>query len=488
MTNSTDATLKDLHAGLCNRPSPQEVARKLARMDLGDSLVGELRRLGHRRSWSSMTSTFATHPGVESAANAAIRLVEGVADSAGVTIEPCADIGDVGALEEWVGAAWALLGLGTEEAQAAVGKTARRDAGWFRTRGGGARGAKLGHRDIRGRYSRDELAVNLPGVSSRSYLKAVRAVAHLEQRAGVLRTARSMEECVRIGKSRLATTIALEDFLASPETAAFVAYYTARLNMRTLFTYGEQARPMDELAEALLQNAQESDGYRPDVVARVLTRQAVLAELSDAEKGDLLAEYWNAMLRVGAVLERTFDEKRDRLRMVARPGENSSEWNAASRAFNQLRTGWLNLTKSLGLEAIAEEACPGKVPALVAGDVAYIHGEYALGDHADTHVWAELPLPWKVITGEEVCTADMVREACSKFGMVAEDSGWTGAYRQDELAVTLPAPELVHGVQVGCPLLATLIRKSGALSGRNSQAWGPLEVGAAETGVGETGP
>ena len=41
-----------------------------------------------------------------------------------------------------------------------------------------------------------------------------------------------------------------------------------------------------------------------------------------------------------------------------------------ARAFNQARTGWLNLTRGLGYDDVIEASCPGKVPALVAADVA----------------------------------------------------------------------------------------------------------------------
>ena len=117
----------------------------------------------------------------------------------------------------------------------------------------------------------------LPGVGVRAYRRAVRAVAPLDQRTRVLAAQRHREAAVRYGKSRLASTITVNDFTACPATAAFVGYYTARLTLRTLFTNGEQARPMDEVAQALFAQAKASPTYRPDVVARVLARAAVLA-------------------------------------------------------------------------------------------------------------------------------------------------------------------------------------------------------------------
>lgn len=233
--------------------------------------------------------------------------------------------------------------------------------------------------------------------------------------------------------------------------------------MRTVFTSWQQERPLDAAAEGLLRIAQEADGYRPDVVARVLTRQSVLALLDDAQKGALLAEYWNAMLRVGDVLDASFDHARDRRRMIARPGDDSSTWNAAARAWDQLRTGWLNITGALDMGAAVEAMCPGKVPSLIAGDVAYMHLD---GAHIDVSVWAELPLPWRVITGAETCTAEQVREACRRYGIDSDETGWTAPYRQDGLAEVTAAPDLAHGIDVGCPVLALVLRKAGVFSGK----------------------
>lgn len=276
---------------------------------------------------------------------------------------------------------------------------------------------------------------------------------------------RDVEAAVSFGKARLAGTITVEELSDLP-TAAFVTYYASRLGMRTLFTNGSQERPMDALAAALLAAAEASPGYRPDVVARVLTRQSVLKHLSDVEKGDVLARYYDVLVTASRVLGRIFDPNRDRTTMTVRRGDDSSTWNAASRAFNQARTGWLNLLVGLGLEDLLEESLPGKVPALVAADVAYWHAAGGGGLHADTAVFAELALPWEVVTGVASCTGDDVRAACTRHGIDPSSTGWTSAYRQDRLEVTAPAPELIHGVTVGSPELAALLKGSKVFSGQ----------------------
>ena len=60
----------------------------------------------------------------------------------------------------------------------------------------------------------------------------------------------------------------------------------------------------------------------------------------------------------------------------------------------------------------------------------------------------------------------MVRDACEKYGMNSDETGWTSAYHQDGLAETTPAPDLVHGIDVGCPVLALVLRNAGVFSGK----------------------
>ena len=462
MTSKNVDALRTLHRGLTGRPTPQDVARPIVDMDLpslkGSAVAEHLGKLAARAGGSLMSDAFHTAGGLGTALESASARMEDVAPG---RVPACAEVDDPAEVGEWITAALDVLGLGDEQCQDPVGSTNKGRYSWRGT--GGVRGAKLGHVDIRNRWDSEELGRNLPGVSSRQYLKAVRAVAHLQQRHGVWARGRALDDCVRLGKSRLASTIMFDDFAASPETAAFVAYYVSRLTMRTVFTAWQQGRPMDETAEALLRAARVAPGYRPDVVARVLTRQSILKDLDDTQKGALLADYWNAMLRVGAVLEGAFDHKRDRTRMIARPGDDSSTWNAAARAWDQLRTGWLNITTALSMGSTIKAVCPGKVPSLVAADVAFMHLE---GAHIDVAVWAELPLPWRVITGDDTCTADMVRDACEKYGMNSDETGWTSAYHQDGLAETTPAPDLVHGIDVGCPVLALVLRNAGVFSGK----------------------
>jgi hypothetical protein len=488
-----DEVLRRLYRGLRERRLPQDVAVDLVELRadrwLSAAGVRDLYGLMRRaRAWrtaqdageivggtigSSMPQAWRRHPGLARAYAAATTAMAVVAAAVGESV-PAADPADPASLRAWLGWALRLLGLPDEEPRPARPTVRRRPVPvtWY---GGtyhrlpkpsGARGDRGGHVDARKRMDAATRRKRLPGVSVRAYRRAVRAVLHLQQRTGVLAAERDREAAVAFGKTRLAHLVTEEEFMACPATAAFTAYYVARLNMRTTFTSGSQARPMDSLAEALLEGALASPTCQPRVLASVLTRWRVLDMLSDAECGELLGRYYEQMAACARALRRCFDVNRDRLRMVVRAGDDSSTWNAASRAFNQARTGWLNLTRGLGYDDLVEASCPGKVPALVAADVAAWHAREGHDQHIDVRVWAELPLPWDVVLGDADCPAELVRQVCRRHGVDPETSGWTQPYRQDLTELPEPAPDLVHGVTVSSPLLASIMRRAGVYSGQ----------------------
>ncbi|MFI6226058.1 hypothetical protein ACIBCR_01920 [Micromonospora echinospora] len=491
---SEDEILRRLHRGLRERRPPQDVVVDLVqlRADRWLSAVGTrdlyglMRRERARQmavaagGWgsadgpvgSSMPTVWRHHPGLTRAYTAAAAATTAVAALVEVPV-PAADPADPASLRVWLGWASQLLGLPDDEPGPARRTVRRRPipVTWF---GGthhrlpkpaGARGARGGHADARDRMDAAARRERLSGVSVRAYRRAVRAVLHLQQRTRVLAAERDREAAVAFGKARLAHLVSEEEFLACQATAAFTAYYVARLNLRTRFTSGSQTRPMDSLAEALLEGALTAPTCRPKVLASVVTQWRVLDMLSDAECGELLGRYYEQMAACARALRRCFDTNRDPLRMVVRAGDDSSTWNAASRAFNQARTGWLNLTRGLGYDDLVDAACPGKVPALVAADVAAWHAREGHDQHVDVRVWADLPFPWDVVLGDDDCPAELVRQMCQRHGVDPEASGWTQPYRQDLTELPEPAPDLVHGVTVSSPLLATVMRQVGVFSG-----------------------
>lgn len=487
-----DEILRRLYRGLRERRLPQHVAADLVELGAerwisavgARDLYGIVRRArafeaaGEWSPWtgpvgSSMPTVWRRHPGLARAYRAAEAAAGVVATVAGRPA-PAADPTDPESLRAWLGWALDLLGLPGGEPWPAR-PTVRRRPVPVRWWGGtyhrlpkprGARGDRGGHADARDRMDAATRRERLPGVSVRAYRRAVRSVLHLQQRTAVLAAERDREAAVAFGKARLAHLVTEDDFVACPATAAFTAYYVARLNLRTRFTAGSQARPMDTLAEELLAGALAAPTCRPAVLASVLTRWRVLDLLDDAQCGELLGRYYEQLAAAARALRGAFDPNRDRTRMIMRAGDDSSTWNAASRAFNQARTGWLNLTRGLGYEDLVEGCCPGKVPALVAADVAAWHALEGREQHVDVRVWADLPLPWDVVLGDEDCPAELVRQVCRRYGVDPEAAGWTAPYRQDLAELPEPAPDLVHGVTVTSPLLAHLMRQVGVFSGQ----------------------
>jgi hypothetical protein len=113
---------------------------------------------------------------------------------------------------------------------------------------------------------------------------------------------------------------------------------------------------------------------------------------------------------------------------------------------------------------LLDDLCPGKVLRLMAADVAAWHGASGGGLHPDTRVWAALPAPWDALARKARCTRAMVEAACRNHGV--DPAGWTGP-RPPKLPVPFrPTPELVHGVAIGSPGLATLLREAGWFTGK----------------------
>lgn len=516
MPTTHESTLQTLHAGLKARPSPQEVAHHILQLRADAHLpareAAELRSLAHEHSryasGASMNTRYRKHPGLRTAFAGASRSMAAVTTAAGIPSLGEVDPTSPTELLDWLSDAHSVLGLDpstTRPARRTVNnRVGTRTYTWespvldedglarweaellglpwqmpegtpdmaphtetyqFTRKPRGPRGFKGGHADKRVRYSAAERRKHLPGVSVRTYRRAVDSVLHLAQRTAVLAAERDREAATAYGKSRLAHTVAYEDFAACQKTAAFVAYYTARLGMRTLFTNQAQARPMDTIALALLGAALSSPTCRPDVIATVLTQQRVLRRLTPEQQGHLLGVTHAHLVATARTLRNAYDPARTT--MVVRRGDDSSSWNSASRAFNQARTGLLNLTGALGLEHLMRQSCPGKVPALIASDVAAWHEQDGGSGHVDVKIFADLPMPWDVVLDGVECTAQQVEAACAAHGVDATATGWTQPYRQDGPEAPAPAPDLVHGCVVASPQLALALRAAGWFSGQS---------------------
>ena len=152
--------------------------------------------------------------------------------------------------------------------------------------------------------------------------------------------------------------------------------------------------------------------------------------------------------------------------MIVQRGNDSTTWNNTAGAWNKARDHWMNLIYALGLDTILNEICFGKVMRLMAADVVSWH--YATNGRLDpnTDVWNKIPLPWEVFKGKERCTKKLVITYCEKAGLDPEKSGWIAPRAHHTVANFKPTPELVHGVAVSNPFLATVLKKEKYYSGK----------------------
>lgn len=274
-------------------------------------------------------------------------------------------------------------------------------------------------------------------------------------------------ELTKIGKSALASRLTWETFSADPDAACFIAYFAARCNLRSEFTVDGQQRPYDEIADMLFLRCKEKPNANWWAIAHVLPSQEVLSHLTDEQKGTLLGEWFAILQDIAALLEETWIKSDiNRETMIVRRGNDSSTWNNTASAWNKARDNWIALVQAMGMADMLDTLCFGKVLRLMAADVVAWHALVGGKLDPNTSVWSELPLPWEVLSGKSRCPRILVEEVCRKHEVDPVKSGWTAAKAYSTVVAFRPTPELVHGVTVSNPFLATLLRQAGYFSGK----------------------
>ncbi|MFD8786476.1 hypothetical protein [Kitasatospora sp. NPDC059599] len=331
-----------------------------------------------------------------------------------------------------------------------------------------------GHNDFgRDRLDRAERAeAGLGELSKRQYNKRFRLLCRMEAKLARFIHEQRRREVTITGKGAFAHKLPYELFAVDPDTAAFVAYVTARSHMRSIFTNGKQRQVYDEVADALYKRLlAQPDQTRWYAVAHVHPTAEVLERLSDEDLTELLAQWTRSLREVAELLEDAWERcPLERDTMIVRRGNDSSTWNQAAQAWNTARAHWFALLTELGRVEVLDRICPGKVPRLMAADVAYWHRMSGGGLHPDTCVWAELPLPWEVLRGEKECPRSLVEAACARHGVDPVAGAWTAPRPAAKAIAFRRTPELVHGVAVTDPLMASALRSAGIFSGKGKRA------------------
>lgn len=437
------SVLRELHASLDRRKRPEDIAdlalrlldgnvrqpARRTRRALEKAASGSLNALWH--GYTSMSEDFARPVGAQLQLARAAELFPGLPDASGD--DPA-------------------------QVEAAIRAAGERIAKRF--------GASDFLSDRLDRAGRAE--AGLGEMSKRQYNKRFRLLRRMEAKLARILVEQRKREVTLVGKSGLASRLAYEEFAADAPTAAFVAYLTARANLRSEFTVSGQQPAYDEVADALFGELRRQPHHTNwYAVAHVHPTAEVLGHLDDGQRGRLLGIWYRFLLDVAELLETAWRRQPlDRTTMIVRRGDDSTTWNQTARAWTKARTHWFALLRAMDAGEVVERLCPGKVLLLVAADVAAWHRSTGGGLHPDTAVWAELPLPWEVLRGEAECPRSLVEEVCRRHGVDPVAGGWTQPRPAAAPAPFRPTPELVHGVEVGDPVLAGVLRSAGFFSGR----------------------
>ncbi len=322
------------------------------------------------------------------------------------------------------------------------------------------------------RLNRSERKSHDMELSKRQYNKRWRLLKRLEHKICRMIESRKKYNFTRIGKSALATKISREDLAVDIPTACFVAYYTSRLNLRSVFTNESQTSAFDEISEMLFRYAEKSPNVNWACISYVYPEQDVLMHLAENQKGELLGTWYLLLQDIANTLKSVWEKSDINLEtMIVRKGNDSTTWNQTAAAWNRARDHWIALLYSLGMDRLLNDLCPGKVLRLMAADVAAWHRASGKDVHPDTKVWSSIPRPWEALEGTAQCTRAMVREACAKYGL--SEDGWTGPRPTKKAVEFTPTPELVHGVAVSSPQLANMLKEAKWFSGKLAK---PIDI------------
>lgn len=326
------------------------------------------------------------------------------------------------------------------------------------------------------RLNKEQRAAKGLDISKRNYNKKWRLLKRIEKKQHKLLGEIRKSEFQQIAKHGLAHQITKQEFCKDAYSACFIAYYTARCNLRSRFTIGGQTRPYDDICAMLFKKCTGDAGFFKKkiipvstnwwAIAHVYPSLDVLKQLSDKQKGQLLGKWTSILQEIADLLGHIWKNNHIRRKtMIVQRGNDSSTWNNTAGAWNKARDSWMNLIYATGTEYILDDLCFGKVLRLMAGDVVAWHHITGGSLDSNTIVWNELPLPWKVFSNEVVCNKTTVIAACKKAQLDPEKSGWIAPRKHGVVKFT-PTPELVHGVAVCNPFLASVLKKNKYFSGK----------------------
>jgi len=315
-------------------------------------------------------------------------------------------------------------------------------------------------------------------ISKRQYNKLFRFLHRFELKLKTYVREQKKYEYTRIGKSRFVIFLSFDQFAQDANTAAFIAYYTARCSRRSVFSNQGQTAPYDEIADMLFQRlVRHPEKTNWWAVSFIHIDPLVLHHLPDARRGELLGAWLGKLDGIAKLLQEIWQQKPiDRDTMIVAKGHDSTTWNNTANAWNRARASYIALMYSMGLQNELDNLCPVKVLRLIAADVAAWHRLSGKELDPDTKVWAEVPLPWEVLSGESLCTRQQIEEICRRHHVDPVKRGWISPPPGRKIERFEPTPELVHGVEVSNPELGVVLRKAGWFSSKAAKPFAGTEV------------
>jgi hypothetical protein len=315
-------------------------------------------------------------------------------------------------------------------------------------------------------------------LSRRKYNRLFRFAARLDEKIETLSRDWARYECLRVGKTRLATRLSWEEFNSDSTGQTQGVFGLLRRALQPALALHHRRADQAlrrSLARSCWRAARRSRSTNWFAIAHLFPDAQVLARLTDEHKGALLAAYFDQLCEIASLLQETWQKSDiNRATMIVQRGNDSSTWNAAATGWNAAREGWIALLHAMGADSILDAMCPGKVLVLVAGDLAWMHMAAGHGLDRDTPIWAELPLPWQVLLHGAPCPRAHVEEVCKRHDVDPQKSGWSAPHARGQAVKFSATPELVHGVEVKSPQLAKVLREAGVFSGKKVQ-WEKLK-------------
>lgn len=254
-------------------------------------------------------------------------------------------------------------------------------------------------------------------LSGRKYRRQWRAMRRLHYKVETLGRQQTMRNLEFIGRSGFASTITLDRFAADPRAAHFIAYWVARKNLRRQFTLDSRANPMDEVAAWFLRQCVDAEGTDWEMIAMACPNPGVIQRLTPEQLGEMLGRWFHVMTQCAGYMKEAWPADADKWTMIVRRGQDSSTWNTMASAYNSARASWLACLTAMGAEELLATMCPPKAMRLMAADLVYWHSSASGDIDPNTHVWALLPMPWEVISGEQCCARAFVERACKVAGL-----------------------------------------------------------------------